>query len=75
MTIKNLSNILRMNQRVLTLIFLKIILILQYLVLWQKRLCEIKNKNKSNNLLNVTKSGLSDLKDKIKEMSEYEKKN
>ena len=75
MTIKNLLNILRMNQRVLTLIFLKIILILQYLVLWQKRLCEIKNKNKSNNLLNVTKSGLSDLKDKIKEMSEYEKKN
>ena len=44
-------------------------------MLWQKRLCEIKNKNKSNNLLNVTKSGLSDLKDKIKEMSEYEKKN
>ena len=40
-----------------------------------KNLCEIKNKNKSNKLLNVTKSELSDLKDKIKEMSEYEKKN
>ena len=40
-----------------------------------KNLCEIKNKNKSNKLLNATKSGLSDLKDKIKEMSEYEKKN
>ena len=39
-----------------------------------KNLCEIKNKNKSNKLLNATKSGLSDLKDKIKEMSEYEKK-
>ena len=39
-----------------------------------KNLCEIKNTNKSNKLLNATKSGLSDLKDKIKEMSEYEKK-
>ena len=38
-----------------------------------KRLYEIKNKNKNNNLVIVIKSGLSDLKDKIKEMSEDEK--
>ena len=50
------------------MICLKIILILWYLVLWQK-----KNKNKNNKLVNVVKSGLSDLKDKIKETSEDEK--
>ena len=36
MTIKNSSNILRMNQRVLTMNCLKNILVFQYLVLWQK---------------------------------------
>ena len=35
---------------------------------------EIKNKNKKNKLVNVIKSGLSDLKGRIKEMSEDEKK-
>ena len=39
-----------------------------------KELYGIKNKNKNNKLVNVIKSGLSDLKDKIKEMSEDEKK-
>ena len=38
-----------------------------------KELYEIKNKNKNNKLVNAIKSGLSDLKDKIKEMSEDEK--
>ena len=43
-------------------------------MLWQKKLYEIKYKKKNNKLVNVIKSGLSDLKDKIKEMSEDEKK-
>ena len=43
-------------------------------MLWQKKSYEIKYKKKSNKLVNVIKSGLSDLKDKIKEMSEDEKK-
>ena len=39
-----------------------------------KKLYEIKNKNKKNKLVNVIKSGLSDLRNIIKEMSEDEKK-
>ena len=39
-----------------------------------KKLYEIKNKKESNKLVNVIKSGVSDLKDKIKEMYEDEKK-
>ena len=38
-----------------------------------KQLYEAKNKNKNDKLLNVPKSGFSDLKDKIKEMSKDEK--
>ena len=38
-----------------------------------KQLYETKNKNKNDKLLNVPKSGFSDLKDKIKEMSKDEK--
>ena len=41
----------------------------KYLV---KRICETKNKHKNNRFL--IKSGLSDLKNKITEMSEDEKK-
>ena len=37
-----------------------------------KQLYKIKNKNKNNELVNLIKSGLSDLKDEIKEMSEDE---
>ena len=40
-----------------------------------KKLYETKDKKKSNKLVNVIKSGLSDLKNKIKEISEDEKKN
>ena len=43
-------------------------------MLWQKKLYEIKNKNKKNKLVIVIKSGLSDLKYRMKEMSEDEKK-
>ena len=39
----------------------------------RKKLYEIKNKKESNKLVNVIKIGLSDLKDKNKEMSEDEK--
>ena len=40
----------------------------------KKKLYEIKNKNKENKLVIVIKSGLSDLKCTIKEISEDEKK-
>ena len=65
MTVKNLSNILRMNQRVLTIICLKIILILQYLVFWQKKLFETKDKKKNYELVNLIKDRWSNLKDEI----------
>ena len=39
-----------------------------------KKLYEIKKKKKKNKLINVIKSGLSDLRNIIKEMSEDEKK-
>ena len=39
-----------------------------------KELYKIKNKYKNDKLVNVIKSGLIDLKNKIKEMSEDEKK-
>ena len=39
-----------------------------------KKLYEIKKKKKKNKLVNLIKSGLSDLKDRIEEMSEDEKK-
>ena len=35
---------------------------------------KLKNKKKKKKLVNVIKSGLSDLKDRIKEMSDDEKK-
>ena len=47
------------------------ILIFQHLLIWQKNY--LKQKKKNNKLVNVIKSGLSDLKDKIKEMYEDEK--
>ena len=40
-----------------------------------KKLFKTKNKNKNNELINVAKSGLSDLKDEIKEMSKEEIEN
>ena len=56
-----------MNQQVLTIISLKIILVFQYLGLWQKELYKTKNKNKNDKLVNVIKSGLIDLKNKIED--------
>ena len=40
-----------------------------------KKLFKTKNKNKNNELVNVIKSGLSDLKDKSKEISKEEIEN
>ena len=69
MTIKYLSNILRMNQRALTMIWLKI-----STYYFDKKIYEMKNKKENDKLVNVIKSGLIDLNNKIKEMSEDEKK-
>ena len=46
-TIKNLSNILKMNQRASTIICLEIILVFQYLVLWQNNYMKQKIKRKT----------------------------
>ena len=43
-------------------------------MLWQKNLYKTKNKNKNNELVELIKSRWSDVKDKIKEMSQDEKK-
>ena len=40
-----------------------------------KKVFKTKNKNKNNGLINVIKSGLSGLKDEIKEMSKEEIEN
>ena len=69
MTIKYLSNALRMNQRALTMIWLKI-----STYYFDKKIYEMKNKKENDKLVNVIKSGLIDLNNKIKEMSEDEKK-
>ena len=39
-----------------------------------EQLYKIKNKSKNNELVNVIKSGLTDLKDEIEKMSKEEKK-
>ena len=71
----NFLMILRINQKVLTMICLKNILIIQYLLFWQKKLFEIKDKNKNIKFVNVIKSGIIDLKNEIEKMSKEEKKN
>ena len=55
------------------MIFLKGILTIQYPVIWQRKLYEMKDKKKNNNLANVIKSGFSDLTKEIIYMSEGEK--
>ena len=47
MTIKNLSDILKMNQMVLTMTCLKNILVFQYLVIWQNYYMKQKIKKKT----------------------------
>ena len=57
-----------MNQRILTINCLNIILDLQHLLLF-----ETKDKKENNDLVNVIKSKLLDLKYEIEKMSEDEK--
>ena len=61
-----------MNQKVLTLICLKHILMLWHLLFWQKKLYETKDKKKNNELVELIKVKWSDLKDEIKKMSKEE---
>ena len=75
MTIRNFSNILRMNQQVLTMICLKNILNLKHLLFWQKKLCETKDKKENTELVELAKVRWSNLKDEIEKMSEDEKNN
>ena len=56
MAIKNLSNTLRMNQRVLTMNYSKNIFMLQYLMLWQKKYIRQKIKRKIIYLKDETKN-------------------
>ena len=58
-----------MNQRALTMIWLKI-----STYYFDKKIYEMKNKKENDKLVNVIKSELIDLNNKIKEMSEDEKK-
>ena len=62
-----------MNQKVLTMICLKNILIFKHLLFWQANY-ETKGKNKNNDLVKLIKIAWSDLKDEIEKMSEDEKK-
>ena len=64
-----------MNQMALTMIRLTIILILQHLLFWQKKLYETKDKKKNNELVELIKVKWSDLKDEIKKMSKEEIEN
>ena len=64
-----------MNQRVLTMICLKIIFILQYLVLWQKNYMRQKIKKENNELVELIKVRWSNLKDEIEKMSKKEIEN
>ena len=66
-----------MNQKVLTMICLKNILILKHVLFSQKiktKMYETKNKNENNDSIKLTKIRWSNLKDKVEIMSEDEKK-
>ena len=54
------------------MICLEIILTFQYPALWQKKLCEIKDKKKNNELVKAIKDKRIDLENEIKKMSEDE---
>ena len=56
------------------MICLKIILILWYLVFWQKKLYETKDEKENNELIKLIKVRWSNLKDEIEKMSGDEKK-
>ena len=64
-----------MNQKVLTMICLKIILILQHLLFWQKNYLKQKKTKKNSESVELIKVRQSNLKDELEKMSEDEKKN
>ena len=57
------------------MICLRNILIFQHLLIWQKKLFEIKDANKNSQLVEEIKNRWSNLKDKIEEMSKEEIQN
>ena len=57
------------------MICLRNILIFQHLLIWQKKLFEIKEANKNSQLVEEIKNRWSNLKDKIEEMSKEEIQN
>ena len=61
-----------MNQMALTMIRLTIILILQHLLFWQKKLYETKDKKKNNELVELIKVRWNNLKNVIEKMSKDE---
>ena len=63
---------MKINQKLWTIICLKNILNLNQLLIWKKQLFKTKNENKNNDLVNVIKSELIDLKKEIEEASEEE---
>ena len=65
---------MRINQKLYTIICLKIILNLNHLLLWQNNIYKIKNKNENIELVNVIKSGLINSKEEIEKMPEEETK-
>ena len=69
----NFLNILKINQKVLTIFGL--ISILKNLVIWQKKVFEIKDKKKNSDFVKEIKNRWSKLKDRIEEMSEEEIEN
>ena len=63
---------MKINQKLWTIICLKNILNLNQLLIWKKQLFKTKNENKNNDLVNVIKSELIDLKKEIEKASEEE---
>ena len=64
-----------MNQRILAMNCSKNIFILKYLLFWQKKLYETKDKKKTNDLVELIKVRWSNLKDEIEKMSKKEIEN
>ena len=60
-----------MNQKILTMICLEYILILQHLLFWQKNYLKQKIK-KNDKFVNLIRSEIIDLKEKIEKMSKNE---
>ena len=63
---------MRMNQMALNMIRFTIILILQHLLFWQKKLYETKDKNNNNELVELIRVRWSNLKNVIEKMSKDE---